>query len=336
MEVRVAGRTDPGRERSHNEDYFDVDSAPGLWALSDGMGGHQGGEVASRVAVEAAVAYWREQTEREPAAVLTQLAEAVQQAHAAVRAEAAGRPDLEGMGGTLVLATLREGHYYLAHVGDSRAYLLHEGELHCLTRDHTVVQTLLDAGVINPAQAEMSPHRHILEQALGHGDVKPDVAQGSWEPGDLLLLCSDGLHDVVSDEAIAELLRRYGADPAQACERLIAAANEAGGPDNITVIVAAGPEFKGPPQPDLLAEPEPEAEDDESTQTRLRARVLSQDDQDFLAPRCRRLDPRAATPPFPRSRHRVGAAGPGNRRGPFPGLDVPAPELFPGFGHRSS
>jgi len=293
MEVRVAGRTDPGRERSHNEDYFDLDSAPGLWALSDGMGGHQGGEVASRVAVEAAVAYWREQTEREPATpllkggregVLTQLAEAVQQAHAAVRAEAAGHPELEGMGGTLVLATLLEGHYYLAHVGDSRAYLLREGELQCLTRDHTVVRTLVDAGVINPAQAEISPHRHILEQALGHGDVEPDVSQGPWKPGDLLLLCSDGLHDVVSDEGIADLLRRYGADPAQACERLIAEANEAGGPDNITVIVAAGPEFKGPPEPDFPAALEPAAEDDEFTQTRPRVRVPPQDDPELLDP----------------------------------------------------
>lgn len=241
--MKVAGLSDRGRVRRQNEDAWDIEGALGLWVLSDGMGGHAAGEVASRLAVRTVVEEWRRRgVGNEPWALLTALRETVRAAHRAVK-EAALQPGQEGMGATLLVATVRNGYYYLAHVGDSRAYRLRGGRLERLTRDHTFVQHLVDQGALTPQQAASNAQRHILSQALGHGEVVVDLYRGRWEPSDVLLLCSDGLYDMVSEEEIEALLQRHAHEPERACQALVEAANRAGGEDNITVIVAVGEAF---------------------------------------------------------------------------------------------
>jgi serine/threonine protein phosphatase PrpC len=234
MRFRVGARTDVGRVREGNEDSYMVHEP--LYAVADGMGGHQGGEVASNLALQAL-----ERIAEEPAPdgdSAPQLAEVVREANRQVLQKASGDPALAGMGTTLTAVLAGTGaRVHVAHVGDSRAYLLRNGELTQLTRDQTVVQRLVDEGRITPQEAEIHPQRSILTNALGvDREIQVDEASYELTPGDRLLLCSDGLSGMVPEDQIRQILREQE-DPQAACDALVEMANAAGGQDNITVVI---------------------------------------------------------------------------------------------------
>ena len=238
--LRYAARSDVGLLREGNEDSGYA--GPRLLAVADGMGGHAGGEVASAVAV-AALAPLDGPEPASPAPEGTsdlrgRLVAAVEEANAHLRRIAESKPELEGMG-TTVTALLRDGDRLgVAHIGDSRGYLLRDGTLRRITRDHTLVQSLVDEGRISADQAEQHPQRSLLTRALdGRPDVEPDLEVLDLVPGDRFLLCSDGLSGVVSEESMQRVLTEVP-DPPAACESLIDLALRAGGPDNITCVVA--------------------------------------------------------------------------------------------------
>lgn len=233
MRFRVGAATDVGRVRRANEDAF-MAQAP-LFAVADGMGGHQGGEVASRLALEALAHVADGPGPDEDTA--PDLAKTVREANRAVLERASSDPGLAGMGTTLTAVLAADDRIFLAHVGDSRAYLLREGELSRLTKDHTVVERLVDQGRLTSEEAAMHPQRHIVTNALGvDQDVQVDESTYEVLPGDRLLLCSDGLTGMVPEVDIVRMLTEE-TDPQAAADALVAAANEAGGQDNITVVV---------------------------------------------------------------------------------------------------
>jgi protein phosphatase len=227
MKFRVGARTDVGRVREGNEDSYMVHGH--LFAVADGMGGHQGGEVASRLALETL----KRLAERPKAG----LAEVVREANRAVFRKAAQDPGLAGMGTTLTAALAGDDGLYLAHVGDSRAYLVRDGRLRQLTKDHTVVQRLVDEGRLSQIEAGMHPQRSILTNAIGvDEEIRVDEETLTVRPGDRLLLCSDGLTGMIDDDRIVEILGAND-DPQAACDALVDAANEAGGQDNVTAVI---------------------------------------------------------------------------------------------------
>ena len=231
MTVRliVGAATDVGKVRGHNEDAYLVDDRLGLVAVADGMGGHQAGEVASATALEAL-----------RAAVTSGegIRDAVTSANEAVYDKSTTDERLRGMGTTLTAATLATGGtLLLGHVGDSRAYLLHDQKLQRLTTDHSLVEELIQSGELTPEEAEADPRRSMITRALGiEPDVDVDLYPTQLSSGDRLLFCSDGLTGMVSEEEIRTILADDH-DPSAAARRLIAAANTAGGIDNITVLV---------------------------------------------------------------------------------------------------
>jgi protein phosphatase len=236
MRLSSFAGTDVGRARSGNEDSYFCGRT--VFAVADGLGGHQGGEVASAAAVEPLAALDGREF-AEPGEAAETLAAAIREGNAAILERAAGDPGLWGMGTTVTAAALAgERHLQLAHVGDSRAYLLRDGSLEQLTTDHTVVGELVRRGRLTPEQAAIHPERSILTRAVG---LDPRVPVDTPDPvelrdGDQVMLCSDGLTEAVDDDRIAELLSA-DADGEAACRSLIDAANAAGGPDNITVVL---------------------------------------------------------------------------------------------------
>jgi len=231
MRLITGAATDVGRVREGNEDAYLVDDAMGLVAVADGMGGHRAGEVASATALEAlrsAITHGRP------------LRESMEDANEAVFTKSLTDEELRGMGTTLTAATLVTGGTVLVgHVGDSRAYLLHDGELRQVTVDHSLVEELVREGRLTADEAAVHPQRSIITRALGvDASVEVDVYPVELAPGDRLLLCSDGLTGLVQAETIAATLRREE-DPARAAAALIDAANVAGGEDNITAVVVA-------------------------------------------------------------------------------------------------
>jgi PPM family protein phosphatase len=236
MRLSSFAGTDVGRARSGNEDSYFCGRT--VLAVADGLGGHQGGEVASAAAVEPLAALDGREF-ADPAEAAEALTAAIREANAAILDRAAGDPGLWGMGTTVTAAALAgERHLQLAHVGDSRAYLLRDGSLEQLSTDHTVVAELVRRGRLTPAQAAIHPERSILTRAVG---LDPRIPVDTPDPlelqdGDQVLLCSDGLTEPVDDDQIAQLLSA-GPDGNAACQALIDAANAAGGPDNITVVL---------------------------------------------------------------------------------------------------
>jgi PPM family protein phosphatase len=228
--IEQAGRTDVGRQRSANEDSLVV--RPPLFAVADGMGGAKAGEVASAVAVEAVEGA---QESSEPAEA--QLASIVREANRRIYDLAVADESRRGMGTTLTLAKLHGDEVSLAHVGDSRAYRLRDGELEQLTRDHSLVAELERSGQITPEAAEHHPQRSIITRALGpEPDVEVDTYTLAGRPGDLFLICSDGLTSMISDDEVGLILRSAGSLD-EAADELVRAANQSGGKDNITVIL---------------------------------------------------------------------------------------------------
>ncbi len=246
MKLEAFAWTDPGPVRENNEDSFFVEEDGGLFVVADGMGGHAAGEVASRIAVDTVKELLQgsldpEETRldrdvEDPADVLRErLRYAMNQASAKIRREAQLHPAYSGMGTTLCVLLIEADAAHIAHVGDSRIYLVRDGTIHRLTRDHTVVQQEIDAGRLTPEMARQVPHRNYLTQSVGyHGPVEPDTATRPILPGDLFVLCSDGLTDPLDDPDIEQICSN--AHPNDLAEELVRAALKGGGEDNITVI----------------------------------------------------------------------------------------------------
>ncbi|MCL2781068.1 MAG: protein phosphatase 2C domain-containing protein [Actinomycetia bacterium] len=229
--LRYAVRSDRGLVRGNNEDS--VYAGPRLLAVADGMGGHAAGEVASKIVI---TAMERLDEDRPPGDLLATLRAAVLDANRGIADAIERDARLDGMGTTLTAMRFFGGHVGLAHVGDSRAYLLRGERLTQITHDDTYVQSLVDAGQLTPDQAAHHPRKSVILRALMGGDVEPDVSIRETRRGDRYLLCSDGLSDVVTAETIAAALGE--GDPQFAADRLVELALRGGGPDNVTVIVA--------------------------------------------------------------------------------------------------
>jgi protein phosphatase len=250
MGLVFAGKTDVGRKREHNEDSFYINEKQGLFAIADGMGGHAAGEVASRIAVDVINEFielsgndsditWPFEYDDGVSLEENRIFTAIKLANTKIFEVIRERKELEGMGTTLVIMLVRGGKAYIGHVGDSRAYLLRKGELRQVTSDHSWVNEQMKLGVLTRAEAANHPFRNVVTRALGGRDViKADVTCQPLEPGDVVLMCSDGLNSMLEDERIRELIATDTADLPAACERLVAAANDAGGDDNCTVILA--------------------------------------------------------------------------------------------------
>ena len=223
-------RTDIGCLRDHNEDSLVV--APPLFAVADGMGGHAAGEVASEIAVDVLA----ELAPAHPDG--GQLARAVEEANRAVIQAAHEGRGREGMGTTMTAAMLEGERLVIAQVGDSRAYLLHQGKLQQLTRDHSLMADMIEAGQLTPEEARTHPQRSVITRALGSdAHLHPDIYEINVETGDRLLICSDGLSGMIFDDQIENTLRRVQ-DPQRCASQLVNEAIAAGGHDNVTVIVA--------------------------------------------------------------------------------------------------
>jgi PPM family protein phosphatase len=244
--LEIASLSDVGCQRKNNEDSFGYweseDNSTFDWlgrlaVVADGMGGAEGGQYASRIAVEAVVEiYGNAGPDQDPQ---QRLAQGFVEANARVQQNALENPLLHGMGTTLSAFALVGKQLYYAHVGDSRLYLLHQGVLRQLTHDHSLVARLVENGVVRPEDAEKHPQKHVLIAAVGVSDtVEPDVPSRplAVERGDTLLLCTDGLWGQMSDLEISSCLSSQSPDAT--CRALIALAKERGGPDNITAQVA--------------------------------------------------------------------------------------------------
>jgi PPM family protein phosphatase len=235
MRLVFAAATDVGRMRKNNEDSYL--SAKPVAAVADGMGGHSAGEVASAIAIEELAALGERGPWENETAATDDLKQAILRANRRIREMAASDRKLNGMGTTLV-ALLQDGDMvHVANVGDSRGYLLRQGELSQVTIDHSLVQELVDDGRLSPEDAERHPQRSVITRALGiDPEVEFDLFTYKLQVGDRLLLCSDGLSDVVEPTQIRNVLLRVRS-PQKAARQLVTVANEQGGPDNITVIV---------------------------------------------------------------------------------------------------
>lgn len=235
-----AGLSDRGRVRKENEDNWVADPEYGLFVVSDGMGGQFAGALAAKIVVETLPPLIKERMKnlknRKTSAARKLITAALADLSHQVRNQSQGQPGLEGMGATVVLALIRGAHALIAHMGDSRAYLLRRGRLQQLTRDHSIVQLLIDDGKITREEALRHPARGQLTRYVGMtGDALPEARSLDLRRGDRLLLCTDGLTDMVADTKLLSILKKTLV-PKTACRHLIAAANAAGGRDNITAV----------------------------------------------------------------------------------------------------
>ncbi|MCB0206903.1 MAG: serine/threonine-protein phosphatase, partial [Anaerolineae bacterium] len=256
--------TDPGRTGKNNEDYysaFEVDWQDDLRlrqvqvaVVCDGIGGNNAGEVASKVAVEKIRSLMESEA---TVSIPERMIQAIQAANQAVYDTSQNRPELRGMGTTVVMAAIDDKTLYVAHAGDSRAYLIRNGTAYRLTLDHTWAQEAIDHGVLTPEAARVHPNRNVIKRYLGVDETlavdskiidisqesssgegagkRPMIPSLALQPGDNVLLCSDGLTDEISDEELQTLVRKHG--PQEAADRLVALANDHGGRDNITVTI---------------------------------------------------------------------------------------------------
>jgi len=238
-----AALTDAGRVRTHNEDAIAVAPECGLVVLADGMGGYAAGEVASDIAISVI----RDVVEQHflqqaivPDDLWEVLVDAVLEANTAILAATIDEPAYRGMGATLVTGLFHDARLVVAHVGDSRAYRIRDGMLQLITRDHSVLQEQIDAGLVTPAQARTSSIRNLVTRALGaESDLTVEVHEHAIEHGDVYLFCSDGLNDMLTDEEIASIVLHARTGLEGACAELINAANEAGGADNVSVVLVS-------------------------------------------------------------------------------------------------
>ena len=269
LTVKCFGATDKGKVRPNNEDQFLVaqlskalrvlqtslpqpktrqsSDCSHLFIVADGMGGHAAGEQASALAIDSVETYVLEALKwfahkhgDDDDQLLAEFRQALGLAHERVRHEAVEHPELHGMGTTLTLAYSLNDQLYVAHVGDSRCYLFREGVLFSVTQDHTLVEDMVRRGMLSAEEAVNHRWRHVITSTVGgeSAKVRIDVHRLHLQPGDTVLLCSDGLTEMQAGDEIAAILQQY-TEPEAACLQLIAAANAAGGRDNITVVIAA-------------------------------------------------------------------------------------------------
>jgi protein phosphatase len=247
--IEAFGLTDVGRKRKHNEDAFALDLNDGLFIVADGMGGHAAGEVAARITVETIGEFIAATRQKEEATWpfkynhslqfnSNRLAIAIEKANERVMAAVAAQPWLKGMGTTVVAGLVNEEILSLAHVGDSRAYRYRDGKLARLTDDHSWVHEQVAAGILTEDEAKSHPLKNVVTRALGGGpSVSPDLQELSFSAKDRFLFCSDGLTTMLTDEEIEKIAGEHE-DPQELCRALVDLANEKGGVDNITVVVA--------------------------------------------------------------------------------------------------
>ena len=242
MTIEIHAAVDPGRSRSNNEDSVATDEGVALAVLADGMGGYNAGEVASNMAtsfIRTELGRWLREasSQASDAEVRRAMDICVDNANRAIYNAANSNPQYAGMGTTLVVAVLRDDRLLLGHVGDSRCYRLRAGKLQQITRDHSLLQEQIDAGLITPEQAAFSANKNLVTRAVGVEDsVLLETHQHDVQAGDVYLMCSDGLSDMLDDAGIAQVLQAH--DSLEAGSRaLIDAANDAGGKDNISVIL---------------------------------------------------------------------------------------------------
>lgn len=248
MQVKAFGLTHVGRQRQHNEDAFLVEDEAKLFLVADGMGGHAAGEIASRIAVDSIsefILHTKEDDGTWPHAYDEHFRRSTNRLVAALRTAntrvlEAMRKDarLRGMGTTVVACMAENDTMSVAHVGDSRAYLIREGQLSRITNDHSWVFEQVQAGMLTEAEAEKHPLRNVITRALGGAlQVTPDASEIEARSGDVFLLCSDGLTGMVPENEIARIVTATNGDLEKACQELIDAANERGGLDNVTAVL---------------------------------------------------------------------------------------------------
>jgi PPM family protein phosphatase len=246
--LRSAVRSDTGRRRTNNEDRYYVDAERGIFAVIDGVGGHAAGEHAA----EAAVEVLRERLERQTGTPEERLREAIALANNEIYRRARSRPEWNGMACVLTIALIEDDVVTVGHVGDSRLYLLRPGEIRKMTHDHSPVGEREDRGEISEAEAMKHARRNEIYRDVGSLERSPDdpsfieITSFPMPPDSVILLCSDGLTDLIAGPEIRACLERYAPDYEAAIRALIDAANNAGGKDNITVVIVAGPEYKRP------------------------------------------------------------------------------------------
>lgn len=225
-------RTHVGKVRQQNEDAAWFDEKLAIFAVADGMGGHQAGEVASMMAIDAV----KKMARGNAAPGITLLRDTVREAHEAIYNHAMRHPECSGMGTTLSMMWKRKGYMYIAHVGDSRIYRFRDGALEQITEDHSLVAEFVRSGLITPEQARTHPRRNIITRALGTpGENEPDILATDTKKGDIWLLCSDGLTGMVEDAQIERVLAKCSVE--KAADTLLKLALRAGGRDNITLIL---------------------------------------------------------------------------------------------------
>jgi len=248
MQVQAFGLTHVGRQRQHNEDTFLVADEAKLYLVADGMGGHAAGEIASRIAVDSISEFilhtkeddgtWPHAYDENYRRTTNRLMAAVRLANTRVLEAMRKDARLRGMGTTVVACLADDTTMSVAHVGDSRAYLIRDGQLSRLTNDHSWVFEQVQAGMLTEAEAEKHPLRNVITRALGGAlSVSPDAAEVESRPGDVYLLCSDGLTGMVPEEEILRVVTDSSGDIEKACQVLIDTANERGGLDNVTAIL---------------------------------------------------------------------------------------------------
>src|SRR5215470_3641758 len=247
--LEAHGQTDVGRRRKLNEDNYLVDPEPNLYAVCDGMGGHNAGEVASKMAIETLAAFI-EKSHREKEITWpygldvnlsfdgNRLKTAIKLANKKVFRAADNREDYTGMGTTIVAALVTANVMTIGSAGDSRCYLVRDGKLTQLTRDDSWVSAALGEGILNSDEIDRHPLRNVITKAVGAKDtIELDVIEHRLQNGDIAMLCSDGLHAMLTDEQILEAVTPFPASLSEAATKLIDAANEAGGKDNVSVVL---------------------------------------------------------------------------------------------------
>lgn len=244
----IAGRTDTGLVRDHNEDAISFEPDLGLVILADGMGGYNAGEVASGIATQVVAEVMRAQMMTTPPHVKTagslwpvaheMLLLAIDRANSLIYSTAQEHSQCAGMGTTLVTGVFYNDHLAIAHVGDSRAYRLRGDDFEQLTRDHSFLQEQVDAGLLTPEEARHAPYKNLVTRAVGIGPVvHTELHEYEVQSGDVYLFCSDGLSDMLPDESLAQLIKLFKENLSQACNVLIEQANAEGGRDNISVVL---------------------------------------------------------------------------------------------------
>ena len=235
----MIGKTDPGMVRDNNEDSIMLRPDLGLAVLADGMGGHQAGEVASAMAIDLVKQFFENASQRSGVLNYNDIvSDSIMLANSAIFELSKNKADCAGMGSTVVVTYFDGEKVYVGHVGDSRLYRYRDGELHQVTEDHSLVQELVSRGLLSKEEAIESTNKNLVTRALGiEESVQIDVAEEKWQPGDIYLLCSDGLNDVLRDDVISDILESNKDNLETALDSLIETVNSNGGPDNVSVIL---------------------------------------------------------------------------------------------------